>query len=123
MSENDEPAFDHTVIGPIHEVVPRDRNARSLAEAIRHELDDCGAVRIVVDLTGHAGVADDQVDIIIDLIDPDDERWIVRLPDNVNDAIVDRLYEAGLDGHLIDDSDGDLPHHVDRPPHHEDSPD
>jgi hypothetical protein len=111
VKDGEAQAYEHHVIGAVHEIVPSDTKASSLEAAMHHEIDACGALRIVIDLADQASVSDDQVDIIIGLADPSSNHWVIRLPDEVDPDQVDRLCDAGFGGELIDDNEGHQPHH------------
>ncbi len=85
----------------------------ALRAALEHETGECDAPRVVIDLTATDQLGDEQVAVIIELIDPHDERWVVRMHDDTDRSLITRLREAGLDGHLISDVDPDHPVHFD----------
>lgn len=101
--------FTHSVIGSVHEVAPGDSSADTLRSAVLHEVEDCDAVRIVVDLTALDRVEAEQASVLVELIDPDDERWTVRLPDGTDPRVVEDMCAAGLGGRLLEDSTGEPP--------------
>jgi hypothetical protein len=103
--------YEHHVIGAVHEIVPSDSGRSALEAAMRHEIDECGAPRIVVDLADQPSITDDQVDVIIDVADPSSKHWVIRLPADVDPSQVDRLCDAGFGGDLVDDNAGHQPHH------------
>lgn len=101
--------FEHHVIGAVHEVRPTADSVEALRAALEHETGDCHALRVVIDLTATERLGQEQVDVMIELIDPHDERWMVRVHDDADPALISRLREASLDGHLISDADPDHP--------------
>lgn len=89
----------HSVIGCIHELLPRDDSPEALERVLRHECDECDGVRVVVDLTDRA-VDSRHVQIMAETMDPRQERWIVWLPDDVDPAVVAELDRAGFAGRI-----------------------
>jgi hypothetical protein len=107
--------FGHFVVGPVHRVEPSGASADALRDALEHERHECGAVRILVDLTSRTELSDEEVELLVEYAGSDRERWTIRLAHDADPDLIRRLCEAGLDGHLIQDSGVlDLPHQVGR---------
>lgn len=107
--------YGHAVIGPIHRVEVTTGSAEELRDALDHERRVCRAVRVLVDLTSQRHLTDEQIDVLAEYVLSDGERWTVRLHPDADPDLIRRLCDAGLDGHLIQDSGVlDLPHQVGR---------
>jgi hypothetical protein len=101
----------HHVIGGVHELTPEGGSAAALEALLHHECDVCHGMRVVIDLTD-GGVTDEEIEVLLDLVDPTQERWVVRLPLSTAAATVERLEKAGFGGRLISDESTDVPHHL-----------
>ena len=66
--------FDHHVVGAIHELVVTFDDPDRLREAIRRELDDCKAHRLVIDLTHLDDISIDLLDAIAEASTPERSR-------------------------------------------------
>ena len=64
----------HHVVGAIHELVVTSDDPDRLREAIRRELDDCNAHRLVIDLTGLDDISIDLLDTIAQESTPERSR-------------------------------------------------
>ena len=85
----------HYVMGCIHELLPVDGSPEELAELLRHECDECDGARVLVDLTAEPAVDGRHIDVIIETITPEGERWSISLPTDTDPALLRRLREAG----------------------------
>lgn len=88
------------MIGCIHELLPLDDSPEALERVLRHECDECDGVRVVVDLTDQATVDSRHVRVMVETMDPRQERWIIWLPDDVDPAVVEELHRAGFEGRI-----------------------
>ncbi len=90
----------HSVIGCIHELMPQDDSPEALERVLRHECDECDGVRVVVDLTNRAALDNRHVQIMVEAMDPHQERWTIWLPDDVDPTVVEELHRAGFEGRI-----------------------
>ena len=49
---------EHHVVGPVHVIELHDDGAEDIALALTNERDDCGAARVIIDITGFEGSLD-----------------------------------------------------------------
>ncbi len=105
----------HAVIGPVHRVEPSTDSTDELRDTLEHERRECGALRVLIDLTSRTDLTDEEIGVLVEYVGADGERWTVRLATDARPELIGRLCDAGLDGHLIQDSGVlDLPHQVGR---------
>ena len=64
----------HHVVGAVHELVVIADDPDRLREAIRHELEDCNAHRLVIDLTGLEEISIDLLHAIAETSTPKQSR-------------------------------------------------
>lgn len=69
--------YRHHVVGAVHEIILTSDEPAKLRDAVDHELNDCHAGRIVIDLTRVDQVSVELLDAIEDVADH--ERSMVRL--------------------------------------------
>lgn len=69
--------YRHHVVGAVHEIIVTSDEPAKLRDAVDHELNDCHAGRIVIDLTRIDGVSVELLDVIEGVADH--ERSMVRL--------------------------------------------
>ena len=113
MNMTQEQQFHHRTIGPIHEVEPLHEDSDSLRGALEHERDVCDAMRVVIDLSGWDEVGEEEVGVLRERIDPEDERWAIRLAEDIDDTAVQRLSRSGLRARLITQDEDQRPTTVD----------
>ena len=89
----------HVMIGCVHELLPTDDSPASLRRLIEHECDECGGLRVVVDLTERE-IDSRHARVLIETIDPRPDGWMIWLPSDVTTAVVDELRSAGFDGRM-----------------------
>ena len=95
----------HSIMGSIHELLPPDESPESLARVLRHECDECDGVRVVVDLTDQTTLDGRHVKVMIESLDPAEERWTIWLPNDVDADVIEDLRSAGFEGRLLMEAD------------------
>lgn len=69
--------YRHHVVGAVHEIIVTSSDPSKLRDAVDHELHDCHAGRIVIDLTQIDEISVELLDAIEEVADQ--ERSMVRL--------------------------------------------
>jgi hypothetical protein len=87
--------YEHHVIGAVHEVVVLGDEAAAVAAAVHHELDECHAMRIVVDISAIDEVSDELLDALRPLAE-NAGCTAVRVSDESVDRMADALTGIGV---------------------------